>query len=245
MTSAVTLGRAFITDTTRSSSSACNPLTTELPGSNRAEVSSTTRTPMPMGTDGSMVRRLFTGTGNLLLARASPWSVSLASCVGTAPVIVMLSVPKTAMIGAGLPSGSVLNVGANGGGTVVVGASVTTAAVVVGASVVVVTAVVVDAAVGDDAGGDPPAAAEAASAVPAVAGPDVGVPPTGDVSTTEERPSAEVLVASSLFSRTTATATMATITAATANHRALRRQNGRLPSSSSSPSSKSSHPSMA
>ena len=101
-------GSAFITETTRSSSRAWKPWTTALFGSNRAEVSSTTRTPMPGGTVGSIVSRLFTGTGFLLLAMTSACSLSLAaSSRHRRRSSVMLSVPNTAMIGAGLPSGSV------------------------------------------------------------------------------------------------------------------------------------------
>ena len=63
---------------------------------------------MLIGTVGSIVSRLFTGTSNLLFALARPPIFSLDASSGTAPVSVTPSVLNTAMIGAGVPSGRVL-----------------------------------------------------------------------------------------------------------------------------------------
>jgi hypothetical protein len=73
MISTVMFGSAFMIAVIRSSSLACAPTTFALPASNRADVSSTTRTPIARGTVGSIVSRLSTGTGVLALAIANAW----------------------------------------------------------------------------------------------------------------------------------------------------------------------------
>src|SRR5438874_8323622 len=112
MTSSVRFGKAFMMLTARLSSSACAGNTWALPVGNRADVSSTTRTPTLAGTRGSIAVLFCTGAAVLLLAVPSAASRSDADGLGTQPVRFTWSTSKMATIGGHEPSGKV------GGGAV-------------------------------------------------------------------------------------------------------------------------------
>src|SRR5690349_14824272 len=142
--------------TTRFSSAAWSGRTSALPAGNRADVSSTTRTPTLAGTRGSTTVLFCTGAPVLLLAVPKAESRSEAAWLGTQPITVTWFTSNTARIGGHEPSGSVggglVGPVAAGFGATLAGAVATTvaagAALAAAGAVVSAGAVVASVAVG-------------------------------------------------------------------------------------------------